>query len=62
MTAQARGKQSRGKQPGGLRLRAAPAGGLRRPFFIAAVAVFAVAVLAEIGMALLLGSTAVAPV
>jgi hypothetical protein len=60
MTAAAWGKQSRGKQSGVLPLRtAAPAGGLRRPFFIAAVAVFAVAVLAEIGLALLLGSSAV---
>jgi hypothetical protein len=35
---------------------------LRRPFFIAAVVVFAIAVLAEIGLALLLGNTAVDPV
>lgn len=35
---------------------------LRRPLFIAAVVVFAVAVLAEIGLALLLGGTAVDPV
>lgn len=60
MTAPVWGDQSRGKQTGVLPLRAAaPAGGLRRPFFIAAVTVFAVAVLAEIGLALLLGSTAV---
>ncbi len=35
---------------------------IRKPFFIAAVVVFAVAVLAEIGMSLLLGGTAVEPV
>ena len=35
---------------------------LRRPFFLAAVIVFAVAVLAEIGLSILLGGTAVDPV
>ncbi|MEE2568878.1 hypothetical protein V1638_05640 [Pseudarthrobacter sp. J64] len=35
---------------------------LRRPLFIAAVVVFAIAVLAEIGLALLLGGSAVDPV
>ena len=35
---------------------------IRKPFFIAAVVVFALAVLAEIGMSLLLGGTAVEPV
>lgn len=37
-------------------------GGLRRPFFVAAVVVYAVVVLVEIGMSLLLGGTAVNPV
>lgn len=35
---------------------------IRKPFFIAAVVVFTIAVLAEIGMSLLLGVTAVEPV
>jgi hypothetical protein len=35
---------------------------IRKPFFIAAVVVFTIAVLAEIGMSLLLGGTAVEPV
>lgn len=35
---------------------------LRRPFFIAAVAVFAVVVMVEIGLSILLGGTAVDPV
>jgi hypothetical protein len=60
MTAQPWGRPSSER---GLSLRnAAPAEGLRRPFFVAAVVVFAIAVLAEIGLALLLGSTAVDPV
>jgi hypothetical protein len=37
-------------------------GALRRPFFVAAVVVFAFVVLAELGLSILLGSTAVEPV
>lgn len=47
--------------PEGLGREASP-DALRRPFFIAAVIVFAIVVLAEIGMSLLLGGTAVDPV
>ena len=37
-------------------------GALRRPFFIAAVVVFALVILTEVGMSLVLGQTAVEPV
>ncbi|WP_253257521.1 hypothetical protein [Arthrobacter sp. Hiyo1] len=51
----------RGSGLGGLRDGPSP-DALRRPFFVAAVAVFAVVVLAEIGLSILLGGTAVEPV
>ena len=51
----------RGTGLGGLRDGPSP-DALRRPFFVAAVAVFAVVVMAEIGLSILLGGTAVEPV